>query len=114
MRKRPKGFLRHLPTRPRKVFHPVPTNPRMSEHFDVIIIGTGAGGGTLLHRLAPSGQRILVLERGPFLAREKDNWHYHGSVQYYSFEVMYNREGGQIRPRVSYPVGGYTTVDVPA
>ena len=60
----------------------------MSEHFDVIIIGTGAGGGTLLNRLAPSGKRILVLERGPFLAREKDNWNYHGSFKYYSSEVM--------------------------
>lgn len=36
----------------------------MSEHYDIIIIGTGAGGGTLAHRLAPSGKKILVLERG--------------------------------------------------
>ena len=35
----------------------------MSDHFDVIIIGTGAGGGTLLHTLAPSGRRILVLDQ---------------------------------------------------
>ena len=32
-----------------------------STHYDVIIIGTGAGGGTLAHRLAPSGKKILVL-----------------------------------------------------
>ena len=32
-----------------------------SEHYDVIIIGTGAGGGTMAHKLAPSGKRILVL-----------------------------------------------------
>ena len=44
------------------------------DHYDVIIIGTGAGGGTLLSRLAPSGKRILVLERGSFLPREKENW----------------------------------------
>ena len=43
-------------------------------HYDVIIIGTGAGGGTLLHKLAPSGKQILVLERGGFIPREKDNW----------------------------------------
>ena len=43
-------------------------------HYDVIIIGTGAGGGTLLHRLAPTGKKILVLERGDFVPREKDNW----------------------------------------
>ena len=43
-------------------------------HYDVIIIGTGAGGGTLAHRLAPSGKRILLLERGGYVPREKDNW----------------------------------------
>ncbi len=46
----------------------------MSDHYDVIIIGTGAGGGTLLTNLAPSGKRILVLERGPSLPREKEHW----------------------------------------
>jgi choline dehydrogenase-like flavoprotein len=45
-----------------------------SERYDVIIIGTGAGGGTLAHRLAPTGKRILLLERGDFLPRERDNW----------------------------------------
>jgi choline dehydrogenase-like flavoprotein len=43
-------------------------------HYDVIIIGSGAGGGTLLHRLAPSGKRILILERGEYVPREKANW----------------------------------------
>jgi choline dehydrogenase-like flavoprotein len=82
----------------------------MNDHFDVIIIGTGAGGGTLLHRLAASGKRILVLERGPFLPREKDNWNYHGSFKYYSSEVMFNKDGGEIRPGFSYFVGGNTKV----
>jgi choline dehydrogenase-like flavoprotein len=43
------------------------------DHYDVIIIGTGAGGGTLAHRLEPSGKRILLLERGGYLPREPDN-----------------------------------------
>ena len=42
--------------------------------YDVIIIGTGAGGGTLAYHLAPSGQRILILERGDYVPREKANW----------------------------------------
>ena len=42
--------------------------------FDVIIIGTGAGGGTLAYHLAPSGKRVLILERGDYVPREKDNW----------------------------------------
>ena len=44
------------------------------EHYDVIIIGTGAGGGTLAHKLAPSGKKILLLERGGYLPREPENW----------------------------------------
>ena len=35
-----------------------------ANHVDVIIIGTGAGGGTLAYDLASSGKRILFLERG--------------------------------------------------
>jgi choline dehydrogenase-like flavoprotein len=46
----------------------------VTEHYDVIIVGSGAGGGMLAHTLAPSGKRILLLERGDFLPRETDNW----------------------------------------
>ena len=46
----------------------------MSDSYDVIVIGSGAGGGTLVHRLAPSGKRILLLERGDWLPREPQNW----------------------------------------
>ena len=46
----------------------------MTEHFDVIIVGSGAGGGTLAHTLAASGKRILILERGDYLPRESENW----------------------------------------
>ena len=45
-----------------------------TRHYDVIIIGTGAGGGTLAYALAPSGKRILLLERGDYVRREKENW----------------------------------------
>ena len=33
-------------------------------HYDLVIIGTGAGGGTMAHALAGTGARILVVERG--------------------------------------------------
>ena len=46
----------------------------MTTTYDIIIIGSGAGGGTLALKLAPSGKRILLLERGGFLPREKQNW----------------------------------------
>jgi choline dehydrogenase-like flavoprotein len=45
----------------------------MTTTYDIIIIGSGAGGGTLALKLAPSGKRILLLERGGFLPREKQN-----------------------------------------
>ena len=43
----------------------------MDRHYDLIIIGTGAGGGTIAHELAPTGKKILILERGDFLPRER-------------------------------------------
>ena len=59
----------------------MPTN----EHYDVVIIGSGAGGGTLAWKLAPSGKRILLLERGGYLPRERDNWETDGGLP--SWEV---------------------------
>jgi choline dehydrogenase-like flavoprotein len=46
-------------------------------HYDVIVIGSGAGGGTLAHRLATTGRQILLLERGDWLPREPENWSAH-------------------------------------
>jgi len=46
----------------------------MKNHYDVIIIGTGTGGGTIAYKLAQSGKKILVLERGNFIPKEKENW----------------------------------------
>jgi choline dehydrogenase-like flavoprotein len=46
----------------------------MPDPYDVIIIGSGAGGGALAHRVAPSGRNVLVLERGDWRARAAENW----------------------------------------
>lgn len=45
----------------------------MSDRYDVIVVGNGAGGGTLARTLAPSGRKILILERGDYLPREMAN-----------------------------------------
>ncbi|OLP16357.1 dehydrogenase [Leptolyngbya sp. 'hensonii'] len=80
-------------------------------HYDLIIIGTGAGGGTLAYQVAQSGKKILILERGPFLPREKDNWDtkvVFGSDRYHNPEVWYDRDGKELHPGLSYAVGGNT------
>ena len=46
----------------------------MADHYDVIVIGSGPGGASLAQRLAPTGKRILILERGEYLPREQSNW----------------------------------------
>lgn len=79
--------------------------------YDIIIIGTGAGGGTLLHRLAPSGCRILVIERGEFLPRERENWEQHevfAKGRYQTTETWLDRNGNEFRPYTHYWVGGNT------
>ncbi|MCG7208268.1 GMC oxidoreductase [Streptomyces arenae] len=79
--------------------------------YDVIVIGTGAGGGTLAHRLAPSGKRVLVLERGGYLPRERDNWDSTAvfvKAKYRAPEFWLDRHGKEFPPEVNYYVGGNT------
>jgi len=65
-------------------------------HYDVIIIGTGAGGGTLARKLAPTGLRVLLLERGDYVPREKDNWSTRAvnvEGKYQTKEIWHDRDG---------------------
>src|SRR3954469_1759767 len=86
----------------------------MAEHYDVIVIGSGAGGGTLTYALAPTGKRILLLERGGYMPREPQNWdsqsvwldgHYHNSGKWTDVGT-----GKQFAPKQHYYVGGNTKV----
>jgi choline dehydrogenase-like flavoprotein len=83
------------------------------ERYDVIIIGTGAGGGTLAYRLAPTGKRILLIDRGDFLPREKENWDA-GAVfakeRYKAKETWIDKDGRSFHPGIHYFVGGNTKV----
>jgi choline dehydrogenase-like flavoprotein len=79
--------------------------------YDVIIIGSGAGGGTLARQLAPSGKRILVLERGDWLPREPQNWSASDVFidnRYVSEDTWYDGAGNPFQPQVHYCVGGAT------
>ena len=85
----------------------------MAEHYDVIIVGTGAGGGTLAHTLAPTGKKILLLERGDFLPRERENWDPESNFvqgRYMSKDTWYAEDGKAFQPQVHYYVGGATKV----
>jgi choline dehydrogenase-like flavoprotein len=79
--------------------------------YDVIVIGTGAGGGTLARKLAPSGKSILLLERGEHVPREKENWStraVHVEGRYQTKEVWRDRSGKPLHPHTNYCVGGNT------
>ena len=79
--------------------------------YDVIIIGTGAGGGTLAHHLAPSGKKVLLLERGGWLPREPANWLAQDVFvenRYVSEDTWYDSKGKAFQPQVHYFVGGAT------
>jgi choline dehydrogenase-like flavoprotein len=83
----------------------------VADHFDVIIVGTGAGGGTLAHTLAPTGKRILLLERGTYLPREMDDWNpkpVFVDGKYISADTWYDGDGTPFQPQVHYFVGGAT------
>jgi choline dehydrogenase-like flavoprotein len=83
----------------------------MTDSYDVIIIGTGAGGGTLARHLAPSGKKILLLERGGWLPREPSNWstaEVFIDGRYISPDTWYDGKGKAFQPQVHYFVGGAT------
>ncbi len=80
-------------------------------NYDVIIIGSGAGGGTLAHRLAGAGKKILILERGGWLPREKGNWDVNDvfvNNRYVSKDTWYDDAGKPFQPGSHYFVGGAT------
>jgi choline dehydrogenase-like flavoprotein len=82
-----------------------------TNHLDVIIIGTGAGGGTLAYALARSGKRILILERGDYVPREQDNWSTRAvnvEGKYNTKEVWRDKAGEELHPHTNYYVGGNT------
>jgi choline dehydrogenase-like flavoprotein len=79
--------------------------------YDVIIIGSGAGGGTLAGHLAPSGLKVLILERGDWLPRETENWdadEVFVKNRYVAKETWYDEQGKPFTPGIHYYVGGQT------
>jgi len=81
----------------------------MPEHYDLIVIGSGPAGAALAQRLAPSGKRILILERGDWLERSPDNWSAKSVFidnAYQANETWYDKSGKAFHPGLHYFVGG--------
>ena len=77
--------------------------------YDIIIIGTGSGGGTMAQRLAPSGRSILILERGDFIPKEKENWNVNEVVvkgRYRTDDIWFDKDKQPFKPFTHYVVGG--------
>jgi choline dehydrogenase-like flavoprotein len=83
----------------------------MAETFDIVIIGSGAGGGTMARELAPTGAKILVVERGGFIPQEDHNWlpaAVWKELRYRTTETWLDEAGNAFRPYTHYCVGGNT------
>lgn len=79
--------------------------------FDIIIIGSGAGGGTIARELAPTGAQILIAERGDFIPQEDQNWNPTSvwkDLRYRTTETWLDEAGNSFRPYTHYCVGGNT------
>jgi choline dehydrogenase-like flavoprotein len=82
-----------------------------TEHFDIVIIGSGAGGGTMAHALAATGARLLVVERGDVVPREPENWSPEAvwrDLRYRTTERWLDGDGLEFLPYTHYCVGGNT------
>ena len=85
----------------------------MTQHYDVIVIGSGPGGASVAHRLAPTGKRILLIERGDYLPRSRANWDSQTVFvdgAYQADETWYAKDGESFRPGLHYFVGGNSKV----
>jgi choline dehydrogenase-like flavoprotein len=79
--------------------------------FDIIIIGSGAGGGTIARELASTGAKILIVERGDFVPQEDHNWNPASvwkDLRYRTTETWLDEAGRSFRPYTHYCVGGNT------
>ena len=84
-----------------------------SSEYDLIVIGSGPGGASLAQRLASTGKRILILERGDYLPREEANWSAKAvfvDARYQADETWVGKDGRDIHPQLHYYVGGNSKV----
>lgn len=82
----------------------------IQEEADVVIIGSGVGGGSIARQLSGAHAKVLVLERGDYLPRESQNWDLEEvfvKERYKTTDTWY-ADGRPFRPGMFYFVGGQT------
>lgn len=87
--------------------------PDSATHYDVIVIGSGPGGGSMAHALASTGKRVLILERGDYLPRERENWDAEEVFvrgRYQARDIWTDGEGREFHPGLHRFVGGNSKV----
>ena len=85
----------------------------IAQDWDLIVIGSGPGGAALAQALAPTGKRILILERGDYLPREEANWDPEAVFvegRYQADETWMDADGAAFQPGLHYYVGGNSKV----
>jgi choline dehydrogenase-like flavoprotein len=85
----------------------------VSDHYDILIVGSGPGGATMAWKLAQTGKRILLVERGDYLKRELQNWdtdQVFRKGRYQADETWFSSSGEAFRPGLHYFVGGNSKV----
>jgi choline dehydrogenase-like flavoprotein len=90
---------------------PVSNSQPTRQQYDVIIVGSGMGGGTLAFALKDAGVRVLLLERGGFVPQEPENWdadEVFARGRYKNAESWYGVDGKPFSPGTYYYVGGNT------
>ena len=83
----------------------------MNHAYDIVIIGTGAGGGTMAYELSQTPARLLLIERGDYIPQEEENWNPEAvwkHLRYQTRERWLDRHGREFRPYTHYCVGGNT------
>ncbi len=100
------------PPPPKAITPWVPTEEEATLEADVVIVGSGAGGGTIAGTLAGQGLKVVVLEAAGYFTEE--DW---TGLELHAYQEMYWRGGpqataeGNVSLQAGTTLGGGTTIN---
>jgi choline dehydrogenase-like flavoprotein len=106
------GPISPVPDEPRGLEPLVPDGDELTLEADVVVVGSGAGGGLIAGTLAERGQRVVLLEAGGCFDRADFNM-----LELWAFQNLYYRGGPtptadqNVSMQAGFTVGGGTTVN---